>query len=411
MLSAADLQALLRFLSQDAKIPLASAMGKVKELEKAELTSPQTISKTPLTKLQTIFTDEKAAKQILNAAKRVTKKRAGGPSSDSPSSSPRASKKPKPTSPHDTLDPRAYESSLALPTSNLSLPDLSAITIHTNRAPLLLAFALTTLAYTMPSQPLSSRLSLAQGVVSANSKTKAISIGLDKGPAAEREGWGEGQPVVRVLGRDIRVMRREGHAWEAAGGATDGGERAAGQGTQAASQALGAGEPQRRGDAGDDAALWAVDLEALKRARAAPAPEARAARAPSAAPLPIYTPESARTYLLKAFDSSAAAGAPSGASPASAAAAAAAAATAAAAAKRRREENLAHLLAALDALCASWASTLGTADLDARAWAWYVRVRPEVEAGPAGWGGKGDVRLADVLGLRREEGERGARGT
>lgn len=34
---AAQLQALLRFLSQDAKVPLASAMGKIKELQEAGL--------------------------------------------------------------------------------------------------------------------------------------------------------------------------------------------------------------------------------------------------------------------------------------------------------------------------------------------------------------------------------------
>lgn len=34
---ASQIQALLRFLSQDAKVPLASAMGKVKELQKEGL--------------------------------------------------------------------------------------------------------------------------------------------------------------------------------------------------------------------------------------------------------------------------------------------------------------------------------------------------------------------------------------
>jgi hypothetical protein len=36
-MAAAQLQALLRFLSQDAKVPLAIAMGKVKEFQKASL--------------------------------------------------------------------------------------------------------------------------------------------------------------------------------------------------------------------------------------------------------------------------------------------------------------------------------------------------------------------------------------
>jgi hypothetical protein len=38
MSSTAQLQALLRFLSQDAKVPLATAMAKVKELQKGNLT-------------------------------------------------------------------------------------------------------------------------------------------------------------------------------------------------------------------------------------------------------------------------------------------------------------------------------------------------------------------------------------
>lgn len=37
MASACDLQALLRFLSQDAKVPLAQAMSKVKELQAVKL--------------------------------------------------------------------------------------------------------------------------------------------------------------------------------------------------------------------------------------------------------------------------------------------------------------------------------------------------------------------------------------
>ena len=38
MSTPSELQSLLRFLSKDAKLPLATAMGKVKELQKAELT-------------------------------------------------------------------------------------------------------------------------------------------------------------------------------------------------------------------------------------------------------------------------------------------------------------------------------------------------------------------------------------
>jgi hypothetical protein len=37
MTSAQDLQSLLRFLSQDAKVPLAQALAKVKDLQAAKL--------------------------------------------------------------------------------------------------------------------------------------------------------------------------------------------------------------------------------------------------------------------------------------------------------------------------------------------------------------------------------------
>ncbi|PHH81911.1 hypothetical protein CDD83_3447 [Cordyceps sp. RAO-2017] len=63
------------------------------------------------------------------------------------------------------------------------------------------------------------------------------------------------------------------------------------------------------------------------------------------------------------------------------------------------------LLGALRLLFASWAGVLGREGLDRRAWGWYVAVRPDVEAGPAGWGAKGTLRLATILALRRKEGQ------
>jgi hypothetical protein len=78
----------------------------------------------------------------------------------------------------------------------------------------MLAFAVVLIKYTKPCQPISSRLSLAQAVTSMNSKSKAINIGLEGGKAAEEEGWGGGQPLVRVMGRDVRVMKRWGYEWE-----------------------------------------------------------------------------------------------------------------------------------------------------------------------------------------------------
>lgn len=91
--------------------------------------------------------------------------------------------------------------------------ELSKVRLLTNRAPVVLAFATELLRYTMPEQPPSARLSLAQAVVSANSRSKAVSIGIAQS-SAEQEGYGEGQPVVRVMGREIRVLKRGGYDWK-----------------------------------------------------------------------------------------------------------------------------------------------------------------------------------------------------
>lgn len=76
-----------------------------------------------------------------------------------------------------------------------------------------LAFAVSLLKFTMPNQPLSSRLSLAQAVVSLNSRTKAVSLGIASGDAA-KEGWGSGQPKVNVMGREVAVLKRGGYDWK-----------------------------------------------------------------------------------------------------------------------------------------------------------------------------------------------------
>lgn len=66
----------------------------------------------------------------------------------------------------------------------------------------------------MPEQPPSSRLSLAQAVVSANSRSKAVSLGIENGPSADEQGWGHGQPRVRVMGREVTVLKRGGYEWK-----------------------------------------------------------------------------------------------------------------------------------------------------------------------------------------------------
>jgi hypothetical protein len=70
-----------------------------------------------------------------------------------------------------------------------------------------------------------------------------------------------------------------------------------------------------------------------------------------------------------------------------------------------KEENLGLLLGALRIVFDSWADHLDAAELDRRAWGWYISVRPDVESGQAGWGAKGKVRLSDVLKLRRPPGK------
>jgi hypothetical protein len=235
-----------------------------------------------------------------------------------------------------------------------------------------LAFAVTLLKYTMPEQPLSSRLSLAQAVVSANSRTKAVSIGLESGKSAEEEGWGEGQPVVKVMGREIRVMKRWGYDWEA-------------KEEEGLSQ-----ETMKEEDPGDahEPALWGVDLERLKQSNG---PVTATSRHATTSQLPIYTAQSARSYLLKSFDT-----------PKSDSANTSSPTKKGAAVAAEKEHNLGLLLGALELLFDSWSSVLSKEDLDKRAWGWYVRVRPEVEAGVAGWGSKGNVKLADILSLRRK---------
>jgi hypothetical protein len=173
--------------------------------------SASDLSNTDFEGLKVIFGDEKIARQVLNAAKRVSKKRKSSESSTSiPALSP---KRAKPLY-GQPLNPAEFEASLALPEPERDEAKLMAAVVYTNRAPLILAFAVTLLKYTMPDQPISSRLSLAQAVTSMNSKTKAIHVGLDYGRAAEDEGWGEGRPLIRIMTRDVRVMKRWGYDWE-----------------------------------------------------------------------------------------------------------------------------------------------------------------------------------------------------
>jgi hypothetical protein len=309
--------------------------------------------------LASIFGDDKTAKQIANAAKRAGKKRAAGPSAEQ---LPAAKKKRA----HQSPTPQDEEAALALPAAITDEAALRAAVLTTNRAPLVLAFAVAVLQYTMSAQPLSSRLSLAQALVALNSRSKAVSLGIEGGASAEEEGWGTGRKGVKVLGREVRVLRRIG--WRAQSG----------------------GESKDE-EGGEGEALWGLDLEALRKSSGVDVKDGTGVA--SSYQLPIHTPQSARNYLLKAFDSAPASAAPSTSTKSP---------TKASTTRAEKEHNLALLLGALHLLFASWSPTLDADELDRRAWGWYVRVRPVVPDGVSGWGARGAVRLADILDLRRQ---------
>lgn len=249
-------------------------------------------------------------------------------------------------------------------------------TVQTNRAPLVLAFAVTLLKYTMPEQPLSSRLSLAQAVVSVNSQSKARSIGLETSKTAADEGWAKGQPTAKVMDREIAVMRRAEQPTSPI--PSDGDSEASIENRE---------QPSSHSYSYSYTAFWGLDLEALRKANrplvAAPSPPGRAG-------LPIHTPEPARSYLVKSFtmvESEPHAAATK--KPTSAQLAA------------LKEEAAARVLKALDMLYESWASSMSRDELDRRAWSFYLHVRPDIAQGQAGWGQKGQVKLEAILKLRR----------
>ncbi|KAK6065184.1 impact protein [Seiridium cupressi] len=246
MASQQDLQELLRLLTV-GKVPIKDAMMRVKALQARNLRSyvansrssrlPPTytliavayedihrikqIAEAPLADIESAISDPKAAKSLQNACKArlknpnpsSTSKRAGAELLQS------TQKRTKASSDTGFLDgpipipPAEYEASLSLPCET-SEDVIAKTTLITNRAPLVLAFAVELLRYTMPEQPPSSRLSLAQAVVSANSRSKAVSIGIEKGPSADDDGWGHGQPRIRVMGREIAVLKRGGYEWK-----------------------------------------------------------------------------------------------------------------------------------------------------------------------------------------------------
>lgn len=326
----------------------------------------------------------------MSAAKRVTKKRISSePQLGSPT------KRKKVSIADEPITPSAVEDSLSLPVTIATEEELFNTILHTNRAPLVLAFAVTLLKYTMPEQPLSSRLSLAQAVVSINSRSKAVSLGIEKGNSAEDDDWGQGQPKVRIFGRDIRVMKRWEYDWREHTRHEDVGKLKTDQESTKKKDLESMGAPIRSpintAQESDDApALWGLDLEALRSSNGRTTSGPRGA---SNSGLPIFAAQSARAYLLKSFAS-----APSSSKNDKVST------------KRKsmggiegeKEQNLALLLYSLELLYNSWSRLLTHEELDQRSWAWYVAVRPEVQNGVAGWGAKGELKLSDILNLRRQ---------
>ncbi|KAM5346515.1 hypothetical protein ACJ41O_009520 [Fusarium nematophilum] len=493
-----DLQELLRLLTA-RKMSMMAAMGQVKALQAKNLRSIAQIADAPLATLEeALGGDPKAAKSLHTACKAHGKKgsKRAAAAEDAGGSPGGAKKKPRLEAHRRDLDYSAMsgdelEAELELPLEE-DEETIRGTTVVTNRAPLMLAFVVELLRFTMPEQPPSSRLSLAQAVVSANSRSKAVSIGIEKPPPGGEEKVPEGQPKVSIMGRQVPVLKRGGYTWSGssqpsssnASSATlqssssqpkprgwTASQKLSSRGSVFIAHAIPISSPSSRaavfkslmaekpeletathnawairtsygnsplkqeasfddGESGcgnfllqqlrdldisntlvvltrwyggvmlgpdrwrlmreclsdalssqkrtsslDGEPVWALDLEDKKPAT-------------STVGMAIHRPEGARNYILRAFGP--APGSDTGKKTV-------------AAANEEKHENLGRVLGALRLLFASWAGTLGRDELDRRAWSWYVGVRPDVDAGPAGWGAKGMLKLERILELRRKD--------
>ncbi|GJC81273.1 hypothetical protein ColLi_04111 [Colletotrichum liriopes] len=209
MASQLDLQELLRVITSRKGVSMMAAMGQVKALQAVDLRSIQQISDAPFDLVERALGDAKTARSLQTAckahSKRPNAKRAGDTLS---ATGDKRAKKQHMGSDSEAAgrSTKEQEDALALPVVT-NEEEIAEASIYTNRAPLMLAFVLELLRYTMPVQPLSSHLSLAQAVVSANARTKAVGIGLTK-TYGEDGSWGEGQPRVNIMGRTIAVLKR-----------------------------------------------------------------------------------------------------------------------------------------------------------------------------------------------------------
>ncbi|KAI5917356.1 hypothetical protein F4810DRAFT_50013 [Camillea tinctor] len=556
MASQQDLQDLIRLMTLGMRVPIKDALVRIKVLQAEDLRSIQQIADSSLAHIESALKDPKAARSLHNACKArlknpsassAIKRSASDLASDSKRT--KSSSRSGPLGGPDPLSPQEFEASLELPVE-IDEDVISNTILLTNRAPLVLAFAVELLRYTMPEQPPSSRLSLAQAVVSANSRSKAVNLGIEKGPSADEEGWGRGQPKMRVLGREVTVLKRSGYEWKGDEGVdrekspsgtksednikdTSNAAESGGIDTQSmpsnipASQALRwtASQPvtlkgsrfivratsltetsQRQSalqslfsaipsletathnawayrvkvptnlfnattikeDSFDDGetgcgdfllknmretnavdtlvvmtrwyggvmlgpdrwrimrdclkdalaerlrvtgeqatlgneAVWGLDLEAMKNKSGSTELASSRSYGSGVVGMPTHRPEAARAYLFKSLATRIEAPEESNASSAgNDKTRALPKKKTAKVLELEKEENVARLLGAIRLLFESWAGHLSAPDLDRRAWNWYVAIRPEVESGPSGWGAKGQLKLADILALRRK---------
>ncbi|KAK4164516.1 protein impact [Cladorrhinum sp. PSN259] len=551
-----DLQDLIRLLTVGRKIPMMQAMTQIKALQAVDLRSIKQIAESPLETVNSAIKDDKAAKALQNACKAALKRGAaeggsnkrGAPSLTTTTPPAKRTKSELFMKGPVEMTPQELEASLELPLI-MDKDRISQTVLETNRAPLVLAFAVELLRYTMPEQPPSSRLSLAQAVVSANARSRAVSLGRQKGPSADEEGWGEGQPRVKIMRREVAVLKRSGYEWKGEEKVGDEAAKTESSPTVktepdspikaeppihplftsasapkpiwAISQpialkdstfiarsihmshpsernilmkSLFAAHPdlktathnawayrlkpsegrtsnRAREESFDDGetgcgdlmlkimreinavdtlvvltrwfggtmlgpdrwrlmrnvvtsalterfrktgaqvtlggeAVWGLDLEAAKNKATVGGygSGTQMHQTTGVVGMQVHRPEAARGYLMRSFvkvESEIKEETTGGASPT----------------KKKpphktakmleaeREEALGLLLGALRLLYDSWADHLDAAELDRRAWDWYCAVRPNVENGVAGWGGKGAVKLDEILGLRRPEGK------
>lgn len=173
----ADPQALVRFLSSEAKIPLLRAMGLATGFIKAGLHSPELIAGS---ELKDHVQDPNDLKAILKAC--------------------RAKSRPSKAKANKRSEPFTYDTSAVVD------PKLS---IKVNRAPYLLVFCYRLLLHTTTLDD-PSALSVAQAVTSQSAARKAQSIGLGSAAAATTGLIGTSiNSYIPVMGRKIPVLRSE----------------------------------------------------------------------------------------------------------------------------------------------------------------------------------------------------------